>query len=264
MPYRIDLASPPPNALELLIELGALDVDSINGSLAAILPDAVSGETLARVFGHDGVSVSPAIARDDASVWLLGQRPVRIGNALFAPPDIEAPVDALRLIDSNAFGTGHHPTTALCIEALQSMLDGGPPVDSILDVGTGSGILALAALSLGVPQAVGLDIDAEVLEVAAENAKLNHFSERLKLIHGGPDAVAGSWPLVVANVLAAPLIAMAPLLARRVASHGSLLLSGIPWSLEIEVRRAYEHLGMRHAGTTERAGWVMIHMTATW
>ena len=74
----------------------------------------------------------------------------------------------------------------------------------------------------------------------------------------------GAWPLVVANVLAAPLIEMAPVLVRRVGSHGRLILSGIPWSLESEVRQAYERLGMRHIRSEERAGWVMLMARASW
>ena len=177
----------------------------------------------------------------------------------------EAPAQAgtLRLIDSTAFGTGHHPTTALCIEALEESLTSGIP-SSVLDVGTGSGVLALAALMLGVPRATGLDIDAEALKVAEENARLNDLSDRMHFVLGGPDAVQGAWPLVFANVLAAPLIEMAPVLVRRVASRGRLILSGIPSSLETEVRESYTHLGMWHIRSRLRGGWAAIVVQASW
>src|SRR5205085_11319838 len=116
----------------------------------------------------------------------------------------------------------------------------------VVDVGTGSGVLALAALMMGVPRAVGLDIDADALKIAAEHARLNNMADRLELVLGGPDVVDGGWPLVVANVLAAPLIEMAPVLVRRVGSRGRLILSGVPWSLESEVKQTYERFGMRH------------------
>ena len=263
LPYRIDIASPPPDALDLLIQLGALDVDPIPGGLAAILPDAVTADTVAHTFGFESVTISPAVSHDDQSVWLLSPRSLRIGRTLIVPPEIDAPPGALRLIDSTAFGTGHHPTTALCIEALEAILAGNP-IPSILDVGTGSGILALIALNMGVPRAVGLDVDAAALEAAAENARLNHLAHRLQLVHGAAGSVTGCWPLVVANVLAAPLIEMAPLLAQRVASRGQLLLSGIPLSVESQVRRAYEHLGMKHVDSTQRDGWVMLDVRASW
>jgi ribosomal protein L11 methyltransferase len=125
-------------------------------------------------------------------------------------------------------------------------------------------VLALAALVLGVPHAHGIDIDDGALRVAAENARLNALDERLQLTHGGPDVVAGTWPFIVANVLAAPLIEMAPVLVRRVGHHGQLVLSGIPTSVERDVDAAYRRLGMRHVRTTSRAGWIALVMQATW
>jgi ribosomal protein L11 methyltransferase len=196
-------------------------------------------------------------------VWLVSPRAVRIGGVLIATPEIAAAPDVLRLRDSNAFGTGHHPTTALCIEALEEIL-AVEHIAGVLDVGAGTGILALAALRMGVPQAVGLDIDDDALRAAAENARLNNLEDRLQLVHGGPDSVSSLWPLVVANVLAAPLIEMAPLIVRRVESRGLLILSGIPCSVESEVRKAYEHLGMRHVDSKARAGWVMLMARASW
>ena len=74
----------------------------------------------------------------------------------------------------------------------------------------------------------------------------------------------GRWPLVVANVLAAPLIEMAPILVRRVGHHGRLILSGIPSSLESEVRETYQRLGMRHIQTQSRAGWSVLVVGASW
>lgn len=263
MPYRIDISSPPPTAFDLLVELGALDIEPTRGGLAALIPDGVPQATVARALGVAGVTASPAVSRDNGSVWLLSPRPTRIGGILIAPPDVEAPPDALRLTDSDAFGTGHHPTTALCAEALEEIVAGERP-ESILDVGTGSGILALLALMMGVPRAVGLDIDACALKAAAENARLNSLADRLQLVLGGPDAVEGNWPLVVANVLAAPLIEMAPVLVRRVGRRGRLILSGIPWSLESEVRQAYQHLGMQHIRSETRAGWTVLVAQASW
>jgi ribosomal protein L11 methyltransferase len=90
------------------------------------------------------------------------------------------------------------------------------------------------------------------------------MGDRLQLELGGPDIVSGIWPLVVANVLAAPLIEMAPILVRRVGNSGRLILSGIPWSLESEVRRAYQQLGMLHIRSETRAGWTAVVLQASW
>jgi ribosomal protein L11 methyltransferase len=263
LPYRIDIPVPPPDALDLLVHMGALDIEPVPAGLAAILPDSVAPDAVAAALHVSNLTVSPAIARDNGSVWLLAPRPVRIGGILIAPADASPAPDTLRLHDSAAFGTGHHPTTALCAEALEEILAVERPA-SILDVGTGSGILALAALSLGVPEAVGLDIDPDALRAAAENARLNRLADRLRLVLGGPDAVEGTWPLVVANVLAAPLMEMAPVLVRRLGRHARLILSGIPWALESEVRQSYRHLGVRDIASSTRAGWTALILQASW
>lgn len=263
MPYRIDVSCPPTDAVDVLVALGALDIEPVDDGIAAIMPDAVTHEVVAGALGVASVTVSAAVARDSGSVWLLSPRVVQIGPVLIASPEAAAAPRTLRLTDSHAFGTGHHPTTALCIEALEEILI-CERHDSVLDVGTGSGILALTALLMGVRRAVGLDTDAHALRVAAGNARLNQFEDRLQLVHGGPDVLEGKWPLVIANVLAAPLIDMAPVLVRRVGSDGRLILSGIHSSLESEVRRTYQHLGMRHLGSKTRAGWTMLMARASW
>ena len=263
MPYRIDITCPPRDALDQLVQLGALDIEPFNEGLAAIIPDGVTPDAVARALGVARVSVSPASGRDDDSVWLLSPRAVRIGNVLVATPGVVAPSDSLRLTDSRAFGTGHHPTTALCVEALADALITTIP-ESVLDVGTGSGVLALTALKMGALRAVGLDIDADALRIASENARLNNLTDRLQLVFGGPDVVDGTWPIVVANVLAAPLIEMAPVLIRRVGRRGRLILSGIRSSLEFEVRHTYQRLGMRHIRSEIRAGWTVLVVEASW
>lgn len=263
MPYRIDISSPPHDVLDRLVNLGALDIEQLHAGIAAIIPDNVTPDEVATALGVENVTVSAAVARDNGSVWLLAPRAVRVGSIWIAPAEAPAGSGTLRLMDSTAFGTGHHPTTALCIEALEETLRFGIP-DSVLDVGTGSGVLALAALMLGVPRATGLDIDADALKVAEENARLNDLSDRMQFVWGGPDAIPGAFSLVLANVLAAPLIEMAPVLVRRVASGGRLLLSGIPSSLESEVREAYKHLGMRPVRSKLRGGWSVVVVQASW
>ena len=252
MPYRIDISSPPNDALDKLVQLGALDVEPVRGALAAIMPDHVTPDVVANALAVVGVTVSPAVGRDDGSVWLLSPR-----------LEVALSSGVLRLIDSTTFGTGHHPTTALCLEAIEEAVKIAKP-DSVLDIGTGSGVLALAALMLGVPRATGVDIDAEALKVAGENARINNLADRLHLIHGGPDVVRGIWPLVVANVLAAPLMEMAPVLVRRVGNHGRIVLSGIPSSLESEVEQTYRRLGMRRVRSEIRAGWTALVLESSW
>jgi ribosomal protein L11 methyltransferase len=263
VPYRVDLRNVSPDAFDRLVDLGAIDVEISTDGIAALMPDSVASEQITRKVGTVDIVISPAVARDAGSVWLLRPRPIRIGRLHIVPAQTHAEPHALRLIDGAAFGTGLHPTTALCLEALQDGMAIARP-EAVLDVGTGSGVLALAALTMGVPRATGVDIDDEALSVAAENARINGLDERLELIRGGPETIAGTWPLVLANVLSAPLMEMAPALVRRVGHRGQLVLSGIPSSLEQDVDQAYRRLGMRHVRVTSRGGWIALVFQPSW
>ena len=266
MPYRVDLRNAAADAFDRLVELGAIDVElAAEGGISALMPDSVAPDRIARALdvAAGNISISPAVGRDADSVWVLSPRAIRIGRLHIVPASSEAETGVLRLVDAAAFGTGLHATTAMCLEALEEAVDIGPP-DAVLDVGTGSGVLALAALMMGVPRAHGIDIEDEALRVAAENARINGLDQRLQLTPGGPEAVTGTWPLVLANLLPGPLIEMAPDLARRVGHHGQLVLSGIPTSVEPDVDRVYRHLGMRRLRVKSRAGWVALVLQASW
>jgi len=263
VPYRIDVLHPPADALDRLVALDALDVEAADGCVAALLPDSMPAQTVADALAPGVVTVSAAVGRDDGSVWILHPRPTQVGSLLLVPAHLPAPPGALRLGHGPAFGTGLHVTTALCLEALDDLLETTQPA-SMLDVGVGSGVLALAALLHGVPTAVGVDIDPGALVVAAENARLNGLADRLQLVQGGPEAVDGRWPLVLANVLAAPLMDMAATLVQRVGHGGELVLSGVHSAVAADVARTYRRLGMRHVRTESRGGWSMLLLRPSW
>ena len=109
-----------------------------------------------------------------------------------------------------------------------------------------------------------IDVDALAVTATAANARLNELTNHLHIVRAGPEELSGRWPLVIANILAAPLIEMAPTLVRRVDRQGQLLLSGIPASVAPDVERAYTRLGMRSMEVRTRAGWVLLGMRATW
>ena len=264
MPYRIEIAESSPDTFDRLVMLGALDVELLPaGGTAALMPDAVTPDDVRQALGVAELQVSAAAGRDLGSVWILRPRPLQVGALRIVPAGTEGEPNALRLTDAAAFGTGLHPTTALCLEALLEIVEATSPT-SVLDVGTGSGILALAALMRGVPRATGIDTDDEALRVAAENARLNGLDSRLHLSGGGPEAIDGRWPLVLANILAAPLIEMAPSLVRCVGHHGRLVLSGIPSSVAGEVEQAYRRLGMHALPSRSRGGWTALVLQASW
>ncbi|MGE5713582.1 MAG: 50S ribosomal protein L11 methyltransferase [Betaproteobacteria bacterium] len=151
--------------------------------------------------------------------------PTQVSDRLWIVPTWHDPPDptaiAVRLDPGVAFGTGTHPTTQLCL----AWLDGHVmPGLSVLDYGCGSGILSIAAAKLGAGETFGVDVDDQALEAARANAAANHVTAR----YTGPDKLhAGSFDIVVANILSNPLKLLAPALLARVAPGGSLVLSGV-------------------------------------
>jgi ribosomal protein L11 methyltransferase len=178
-------------------------------------------------------------SRDWERAWLEDWRAMRFGRRLWVCPTTEAlPKDpdavVVRLDPGLAFGTGTHPTTALCLEALDELPLAGR---SMIDYGCGSGILGIAALKLGARHVVGVDLDPQALIATRENAVRNGVSERLDT-RGVPATLAAS-ECVFANILAEPLIELAPLLTAACARGGDLFLSGILDTQAAAVQAAY-------------------------
>ena len=148
------------------------------------------------------------------------------------------PSIVVRLDPGLAFGTGTHPTTAMCLE----WLDGIDLEDkTVLDYGCGSGVLAIAAIKLGASAAVGMDIDPQAVTATMTNARRNDVSDRLTVL--GSDAeIRGRYDVVVANILAGPLAELAESLTARLSSGGKLALSGILSDQVEAVQAAYAGL----------------------
>jgi ribosomal protein L11 methyltransferase len=195
--------------------------------------------------------------------WKEGLAPLRIGRVLVRPSWIAAETPAgmveVTLDPGMAFGTGTHPTTSLCLAALSERLAAAPRA-RVLDVGTGSGLLAIAARKLGAPRVVGNDNDPIAIRVALENAALNGVQVDFDLrdVHLQP----GPFDLVLANILANTLCELAPAIAAQLAPGGVVLLSGILTPQEPEVRAAYAAAGLRPlAGGDRRDGeWSLLAM----
>lgn len=180
--------------------------------------------------------------------------PIAIGQRLHIVPTwCEPPAHGvtLRLDPGLAFGTGSHPTTRLCLEWIEHAVRGD---ESLLDYGCGSGILAIAAAKLGAGRVVGTDVDAQALRASVANAALNDVGATFV----PPDALATeAFDIVVANILANPLVLLAPALAARVRAQGRIALSGILESQADEVREAYERWFTLRAWRAAD-GWVLI------
>lgn len=172
--------------------------------------------------------------------WMDNFQPMRFGQRLWIVPSWhEAPEpNAVNLLldPGLAFGTGTHPTTSLCLQWLDSQDLAGC---TVLDFGCGSGILAIAALLLGAEQAVGTDIDIQALEASRENAARNGIAAERFPVYLPADLPALQSDVLVANILAGPLVSLAPQLATLVKPGGRLALSGILEEQGEEVAAAY-------------------------
>ncbi len=152
-----------------------------------------------------------------------------------------------------AFGTGMHATTALCLEWISAATASGPAPESVIDYGCGSGILAIAALRLGARQGTAIDLDPQALRVASDNAHRNGVADRMRCAR--PGRALHPADLVFANILAAPLVGLAPVLTTATKQGGSLLLSGFTEDQESAVRAAYPGVAFTHV---IREGWVLL------
>ena len=190
--------------------------------------------------------------------WMDNFQPMRFGQRLWIVPSWHAAPepDAVNLLldPGLAFGTGTHPTTALCLEWLD-----GQTLDncSVLDFGCGSGILAIAALLLGAPQAVGTDIDPQALEASRDNASRNGIDPARFPVYLPADLPQQPADVVVANILAGPLVSLAPQITALVKGGGRLALSGILAEQAEEVRAAYAG-AFDLDPTATKDGWVRI------
>lgn len=222
------------------------------GDAAALVAAAAAaaGLTAAPRFSAEALADEDWVRRSQAQFPALsvGAR-LWIGPSWTGPPPGRAAV--VRLDPGLAFGTGSHPSTRLVLAFLERHVRGG---ERVLDYGCGSGILAIAAAKLGAVLVDAVDSDPEAVRTAAANASENAVALRI----GAPDELApGSYDLVVSNILAQPLILLAPLLAARAAPRSRIALSGILAGQGTEVMTAYAgYFDM--AATAEEDGWVLL------
>jgi ribosomal protein L11 methyltransferase len=206
-------------------------------------------------------------------------QPIRAGRFHVHTPQ-HPPLDEQGVRDfcipaSQAFGTGQHATTAGCLAMLSAMKARGVVVRNCADIGTGTGLLAFAALTLW-PRALAIasDIDRVCVEVVADNARANAVAlgarpgELTMLVADGMDhpllAARGPYDLILANILAGPLIGMAPDFARSLVPGGHLLLAGLLESQEAQVRRACRRTGLRLAARLVQGDWSILWLRKRW
>ena len=196
---------------------------------------------------------------DWLEAWKASLTPVRVGSFLIHPTWTNVRADGaigIALDPGMAFGTGLHPTTQQCLEALSTLVVEGRRV---LDVGTGSGILAIAAAKRGAREVIGVDTDPLAVAAALENAERNGVDITTR--RGSAVDVTGAFDVVVANLIGPILVRIAADLRDRLDEHGVLVAAGITEQAEPEVVAAFAANGLRVSARDERTDWVRLILT---
>jgi ribosomal protein L11 methyltransferase len=233
--------------------------------LTALFPAGTDAEeALAAAGTHLGIALpaheTHAIAEQD---WVRATQaqfaPIRVHDRLWIVPSWCEPPEPsainVTLDPGLAFGTGSHPTTRLCLEWLATELSPGA---SVLDYGCGSGILAIAAAKLGAVRAAGVDVDRQAIDAARANASANGVAATFTLPDGLAGGDAGTFDVVVANILANPLRLLAPALAVRTRAGGRIVLSGVLADQAADVGAAYAPWFIMNVWKSGEDGWVAL------
>jgi ribosomal protein L11 methyltransferase len=227
--------------------------------LVAWFPERAGAERAVRALS--GARMAEVADQDWSEAWKEGLTAFSVGRVFVRPSWVPArpPPGAVEIVldPGMAFGTGTHPTTALCLQALDEVVAERPGL-SVFDVGTGSGLLAIAAWKLGAGRVVGSDNDPVAVRVAGENVLRNGAA--LELTGTGVSAVPGPFDLVVANILANTLVELAPALVRQVAPGGTLLLAGLLTGQEGQVLAPYLAGGLVRQELRQQGEWLLLKL----
>ena len=237
-----------------LVLLALFDSDVDRARISVALCGALPG------LAPDRIGFREVADADWVRAWMDRFQPMRFGRRLWIyPSNIEPPADmtdiVVRLDPGLAFGTGTHPTTALCLAWLDGLELAGK---TLIDYGCGSGVLAIAALKLGAARALGVDNDPQALVASRDNATRNDVEDRLAVYAPAALPTHAHADVFVANILAGPLAELAPRFAALCPPGTPFALSGILAGQEGELLERYAACGFTDLAITIRDGWVRI------
>ena len=250
-------------------KLRAFFADSASSTalVASVREYAAGLSTLGFPAAPGDVEIAPLLEQSWASAWQQSFPPRAVGRRLWVKPPWEATVAAGRIPvviePGRAFGTGHHGSTEGCLTLLDDAIADAPP-GRVLDIGTGTGILAVAAILLGAGLAVALDVDPDAIAAARLNASRNDCAERIEVLMAGPESLRDRppFPIVLANLLAHTHLALGPHYRRLAAPGGALILGGILEHEDRDVIGALEPEGFALRGRLAIEGWSSLLLEA--
>jgi ribosomal protein L11 methyltransferase len=222
------------------------------------------GKALEEIHGSNpllGVELEQLQDPGWANAWKAYFKPSMVSRRLAVRPPwspFQGPegVKVIQIEPGQAFGTGLHETTRLCLSWMDDLLTEGCSLETALDLGTGTGILALAMARLGVKRVVALDLDPLAVEAAQWNIRINGLEGKIQVLEGGLDLVgARRFPLVVANLTGSTLIGISRELVRVVCPGGTLLVSGILGEETKSVAECFQRVGMKKLASRSMGEW---------
>jgi len=258
--------------IKKLTDSGCLGVIEQDEAVIAYFPDAVDVKTIANDLSlmnalieksgeANGLTFRHRLIPDQDwnESWKKGFVPIDVGERFtILPPWKEEKIGRINLIidPAMAFGTGHHETTRSCLVLMEKYAAQGGK-ESFLDVGTGTGILAIAAAKLGYARVIGVDTDVLAVDAARKNAELNH-TEGIEIREGSIANLNGTYDLIAANIISGVLILLAPALALHVKPAGIVVLSGILFGQEEEVIDAMNMADLKLLEQYQDGKWISL------
>ncbi|MTT32504.1 50S ribosomal protein L11 methyltransferase [Terrilactibacillus sp. BCM23-1] len=272
----LDLVKDWPQEFSEVYDLNPSDYPEEGVNIKAYLPvNSFLGETVEEIkqsinnlfvydidLGDNTITISEVNEEEWATAWKKYYKPVRLTDHITITPtweEYKPQFEGEKIIELDpgmAFGTGTHPTTVLCIQALEKYLKDS---DHVLDVGTGTGVLSIAAAKLGVESVLAVDLDEVAVKSAKINVKLNHVQDKVSVKQNNlADGIDRQYDIVVANLLAEIVIRLAEDAYDKLTNGGILISSGIIKQKELEVRQCLEKVGFTLVEVIEQEDWVAL------